>query len=82
MERPSEAELAGATMFYYTDASDTTQGPFAAGHMRSWFQQGYLLPTTPLAPSFYGEVPQHFWALSALWTDTAVAFSGAADAPL
>ena len=53
--------------------------------MRSWFVDGYIPPSTPVAPSYYGEFPAQFWTVVELWADPAsqafVLDSDAAPAP-
>ena len=64
---PDSASLRYATLWYYLDATQTTQGPFDHTSMRAWYDAGYIAPTTPCAPSFYGEVPTYFWPVAELY---------------
>ena len=49
--------------------------------MRTWFTGGFIPPSTPVAPSYYGEVPAQLWPISALWAEPeAQAFVLAEDA--
>ena len=64
---PDSASLRYATLWYYSDATQTTQGPFDHTSMRAWYDAGYIAPTTPCAPSFYGEVPTDFWPVAELY---------------
>ena len=78
---PSTAEMDGAQCWYYRDDSGTDQGPFPATSMRWWLLHQMLPPTTAVAPSFYGEVPQAYWPIHELWTPPTDAWA-AADAQL
>ena len=64
---PSGPELQQAQLWYYEDVEGNTQGPHASTEMRSWFVYGYMRVQTPVAPSYYGEVPVQFWPISSLW---------------
>ena len=58
---PAEAgDVGTAPFWYYVDNSGAQQGPFVVAHMHSWHAAGYLLPTTKMAASYYGEVPDEF----------------------
>ena len=67
---PAEAgDVSSATLFYYEDGSSVTQGPFPVENLRAWFEQGFVLPTTLVAPTYYGEVPPKMWPVGELWQD-------------
>lgn len=69
---PLEAgPLETVSMWYYEDDTRTPQGPFGPPQMREWFLAGWLQCTTAVAPSYYGEVPAHFWSVSVLWEEPA-----------
>ena len=64
---PDAAQLTAAQFWYYEGHEAVLQGPFRSQDMRSWFESGYLAPTLQVAPSWYGEVPTTFWAITTLW---------------
>lgn len=78
MAKPSDAALAAASIFYYTDTAGAVQGPFDRSTMHSWYAAGYLPLGTAVAPSLYGEVPEDFFPIRELWADGEQAFGGAA----
>ena len=79
---PAEAgDVGTAPFWYYVDNSGAQQGPFAVAHMHSWHAAGYLLPTTKMAASYYGEVPDEFWPLSELFEASEQPFANGAAAP-
>merc|ERR1719469_1360909 len=78
---PAVADLDGAQSWYYRDDAGGEQGPYPATSMRSWLLHGMLPHTTAAAPSFYGEVPQEFWTIPAIWEIPSTAWAGA-DAQL
>ena len=79
---PAEAgDVGTAPFWYYVDNSGAQQGPFAVAHMYSWHVAGYLLPTTKMAASYYGEVPDEFWPLSELFEASEQPFANGAAAP-
>ena len=61
------SELLYATLWYYEDMAGCQQGPFASADMRTWFTCQYLPPSTRVAPTWYGEVPEVMWPISDLW---------------
>ena len=65
---PTHAELQFATLWYYSDATQTMQGPFDYTSMRAWYDAGYMTATTLCSPSFYGEVPVDFWPIAELYS--------------
>ena len=65
---PVEAgELSTASLFYYEDGSGQRQGPFPSASLRGWLDTGWLPPSTLVAASYYGEVPERMWPISELW---------------
>ena len=79
---PADAgDVGTAPFWYYVDNSGAQQGPFAVAHMHSWHTAGYLLPTTKMAASYYGEVPDEFWPLSELFEASEQPFANGAAAP-
>jgi len=59
-----QQRMMSAQWWYYRDAQGNLQGPFYPGQMREWFLGGWLPETQQVAPSFQGEVPQSFVAIS------------------
>ena len=79
---PADAgDVGTAPFWYYVDNSGAQQGPFAVAHMYSWHAAGYLLPTTKMAASYYGEVPDAFWPLAELFEASEQPFANGAAAP-
>ena len=76
MAPAAAGDVGAAPFWYYVDNSGSQQGPFGTAHMHSWHAAGYLLPTTKVAASYYGEVPDEFWPLR----KTTVALHAAAGA--
>ena len=80
-EPPPPQQLAYVNMWYYDDVHGMQQGPFSSFDMKAWFATGFMPDSTPVAPSWYGEVPTVTWPISTIWEDaTADAFAMAADA--
>mmetsp|Transcript_43231 Transcript_43231/g.71901 ORF Transcript_43231/g.71901 Transcript_43231/m.71901 type:complete len:256 (-) Transcript_43231:467-1234(-) len=80
--QPAEAgDIAYANLWYYIDNNGEQQGPFESANMRTWLEAGYLLWSTKVAPTYYGEVPSKFWPVLELWEYPQVqAFVLASDA--
>ena len=78
-KKPDAAQLFYCSLYYYEDASQVVQGPFQHTLMRAWFDAGYILPSTQVAPSFYGEVPSTFYPVEELYDDIANAFAVAKE---
>ena len=79
---PADAgDVGTAPFWYYVDNSGAQQGPFAVAHMHSWHAAGYLLPTTKMAASYYGEVPDEFWPLAELFEASEQPFANGTAAP-
>ena len=54
------------TLWYYSDATQTMQGPF--DYIQSaWYDAGYMTATTLCSPSFW-EVPVDFWPIAELYS--------------
>mmetsp|Transcript_23971 Transcript_23971/g.61188 ORF Transcript_23971/g.61188 Transcript_23971/m.61188 type:complete len:183 (-) Transcript_23971:222-770(-) len=78
---PQPSELQYANLWYYDDVEGNQQGPFSSQDMRGWFTAGYLPTRTPIAPSWYGEVPVVTWPIDRVWeTPSDNAFVMAEDA--
>lgn len=77
---PDAASLAAAQFWYYEGQDTVVQGPFSTHDMRAWYAGGYLAMTLPVAPSFYGEVPNTFWTIGTLWSADVVAEQAFASA--
>eukprot|EP00656_Telonema_subtile_P007878 TRINITY_DN13697_c0_g1_i1.p1 TRINITY_DN13697_c0_g1~~TRINITY_DN13697_c0_g1_i1.p1 ORF type:complete len:212 (+),score=41.06 TRINITY_DN13697_c0_g1_i1:104-739(+) len=56
-----------AQFWYYRDIAGQTQGPFYPGQMCEWYTAGHFASSHQVAPSFQGEVPRSFYAISALF---------------
>ena len=83
MAPAAAGDVGAAPFWYYVDNSGSQQGPFGTAHMHSWHAAGYLLPTTKVAASYYGEVPDEFWPLADLFEASELPFAnGAAAATL
>lgn len=68
---PEAGDIDQAVMWWYRDRSGAEQGPFPVDLMRAWLTAGYFDSTTPVAASYYGEVPWQMWPVSQLWADPA-----------
>ena len=81
---PAAGDLGHAQFWWYRDPYGVDQGPHATTTMRSWFEAGYIPAVTPLAASYYGEVPSEMWLAAELWespeTEAFVLAEGAAAA--
>ena len=64
---PAAGDLGHAQFWWYRDPYGVDQGPHATTTMRSWFEAGYIPAVTPLAASYYGEVPSEMWLAAELW---------------
>ncbi len=64
---PEAGDVMYAQLWYYEDRANRQQGPFPSAEMRSWFVNGMIPPSTPVAPSYYGEVPSQMWPVNKLW---------------
>jgi hypothetical protein len=64
---PAAGSISYAQFWWYRDNHGMDQGPFDTSTMRAWFVAGSLPAATPLAASYYGEVPQEMWIASELW---------------
>jgi len=82
-EAPPEAgPLEQAQLWYYEDNSGMEQGPMPTEHMRAWFDAGFFGPTTKVAASYYGEVPDCMWPIAELWMSPAQQAFGGPPAPV
>ena len=81
MAPAAAGDVGAAPFWYYVDNSGSQQGPFGTAHMHSWHAAGYLLPTTKVAASYYGEVPDEFWPLADLFEASELPFANGAAAP-
>merc|ERR1711934_104957 len=61
--------LKKAQYWYYHDTEGSLQGPFFPGQMGGWLQNGYIDGSLSVGPSFQGEVPTEFHAVSSLFDE-------------
>eukprot|EP00966_Prymnesium_polylepis_P079079 1832523-Prymnesium_polylepis.2 len=77
--------LSVAQLWYYVDDAGNQQGPFGADALEAWISAGYFKPSTLVAPSLYGEIPQEHWPAVELFGDVmpmqAVSAAAHADEP-
>ena len=67
---PAEAGAVNhAELWYFIDNHGIEQGPHGVDGMRAWLEAGYFPPTHRVAASYYGEVPETFFAIQELWED-------------
>ena len=65
-------QLQAASLWYYVDDGGEQRGPFDAATLEGWLAAGYFKPTTPMAASFYGEVPEEHTPASELFGEAFV----------
>ena len=63
---PEAGPIGSAQWWFYRTPEGQEQGPQPVSAMRSWYEAGYFEGVT-VAASYYGEVPDAFLPIDALW---------------